>query len=123
MSDNPPWLPGQRAIIDRRTVVTIDRVTPSGRAVVGDRTFEANGFERRGGHKFRILKLEAITPEIDLIIRGTQALHAAHKELEAADNWLRRNLSTWGPRIPDAPDVDRAERLAAAIRQVMEGVG
>ena len=29
------WTVGQRAVIDRRTVVTVDRVTPAGRAVVG----------------------------------------------------------------------------------------
>jgi hypothetical protein len=117
-----PWLPGQRAIIDRRTVVTIDRVTPSGRAVVGDRTFHASGHRIRGGGL-----LEPLTPEIEaelaLVERGNEATRDAWRELTLAEKWLRLNFSSWGGRIPEAADVDRAERLAAAIRQVMEGVG
>jgi hypothetical protein len=115
---NAPWHAGQRAIIDRRTIVTIDRVTPKGWAVVGERRFGADG-RKIGG--LRTL-LEPLTPEIEaeiaLATRGNEASRDALGQIEAANSWLRQRFS-WNRRVTDAGDVEKAEHLAAAIRQVM----
>lgn len=120
----PQWQPGQRCVISRQTVVTIERVTPSGRAVAGDRTFGRDGIEICAGNPYGRPRLELLTPEIEaeiaLSARGRKADWAASAALLAADKWLRSALSSRNIRIPDAADVDRAERLAEAIKKVME---
>jgi hypothetical protein len=117
------WTVGQRAVINRNTVVTVDRVTPTGRPVVGNRTFDVNGIERVKGNPWRRPILEPLTAEIeaemDLARRADRASEAVHDALEVADRWVRDNLSAWNNTSPNVADVDRAERLAAAIRAVM----
>lgn len=119
------WQVGQQAVISRQTIVTIERVTPAGRVIAGGRTFDANGKERTGGDPYRRARLEPLTPEIqagmDLVVRGQKAGAAADAAFTSADRWLRRALSTWDRRIPEAADVEKAERLIAAIQSVMEG--
>ena len=123
MSEKPNgWQPGQRAVINRQQIVTIDRATPTGRAVVGDRRFAVDGYEiGRGG--FRQPLLELLTPEIEaemaLVVRGRSAGEGLSKALRDADGWLRNRFSIWGNFVPDAEAMDTAERLTAAIRQVM----
>lgn len=119
-----PWKVGQQAVIDRKTVVTIDRVSPSGRAVVGGRTFDVDGRERAGADRYSRSKLELLTPEIqaemDLVARVRRAARDADDAIKVAAYWLSGTLSQWRRRVPTAADVERAERLAAAIREVME---
>jgi hypothetical protein len=125
MSEKPNgWQSGQRAVIDRQRNVTIDRVTPSGRAVVGKQTFDPGGYEiTTTGDRWRRPKLEALTPEIEaemaLVIRERLAWSAANMALLDADRWLRNAASVWAHPVPEAADVDTAERLTAAIRQAM----
>jgi len=118
------WAVGQRATINRSTVVTVERVTPSGRAVVtGGRTFEPAGRERSGASYYQRARLEPLTDEIqaelDLVARARGISPIAAKAIEDADRWLRGALGTWGNRVPGIENVDRAERLAAAIREAL----
>lgn len=123
MSDETPtWHVGQQAVISRQTVVTVEKVTPSGRVTANGRTFDPTGKERTAGDPFRRAKLEPLTPEIqaemDLVVRGRAASAAAYAAITAADKWLA--LSSLGRNVPDAADMDKAEALIAAIRSVME---
>ena len=123
---NTIWEPGQRATIDRRRVVTIERVTPSGRAVLEGHTFGRDGREIATGDYYRRAVLELLTPGIEaemaLVVRGALASRAAIKALEDADRWLRDSFGSFDRRMPKAADVDTAERLVAAIRKAMKGV-
>lgn len=116
------WEPGQQAVIDRQRIVTIERVTPSGRAVFGTRTFDPDGRERSRGISAGYL--EPLTPEInaemELVTRGGAAAGSAYQALTDADLWLRQNFSSWGRRVPEAADVEKAERLVSAIREAMK---
>lgn len=122
---NAEFKPGQRAVISRVQIVSVDRVTPSGRVIVGDRTFNPDGYERAGGSRYHAARLEPLTPEIEseiqLVKRGAEASNAAAKAIASADAWLRRSFSVWGRhrRVPDAADVEKAERLIAAIKQAI----
>lgn len=118
------WKVGQRAVISRTRVVTIERVTPAGRVIADGRTFNADGSERSSGAPYNRPKLEPFTPEIqaemDLVIRGRKAANEAIVAVEMAEKWLRRTFSSWGGRsVPDAEDVEKAEKLTAAIQQVL----
>jgi hypothetical protein len=118
------WKVGQRAVISRTTVVTIERVTPTGRVTAGGRKFGAGGWEAVKSGSWRVPpRLELLTPEIEaemsLVVRGRAARLAAHAVLDDAYDWLRTVLDTWNGSVPDAEDVDKAERLAAAIQGVM----
>lgn len=123
-SDTTGWRVGQQVIINRQIMTTIDRVTPSGRIVANGRTFNADGRERSGGSSFRRAQLEHFTAdikaEIDLISRGREASRNAVAAIENADKWLRRAFGTWDKKVPDADDVAKAEKIASAIRQIME---
>lgn len=115
------WTPGQKAVIGRRTIVTIDRVTPSGRVIVGDRTFNPDGIERGVRDFVRLEPFTAeIEAEIDLVERGRKAA-AAIDNAEDAIRRMGRLASPWGNRTPDAADVEQAERLANAIQEVFSG--
>ena len=126
MSETPaaPWAAGQRAVIDRRHIVTIERVTPSGQAFVKGRYFGKDGYERTSGYPYNRAKLELLTPEIEaemeLLRRARQVRETAERAIQDAGIFTRDALSTFGGRIPETADVDLAERLAAAIRGVME---
>lgn len=117
------WEPGQRAVINRQHIVTIERVTPSGRAIVEKRTFECDGQERTNGSPYRRSKLEPLTSEIsaemELAERGKVATDAAYQALTDTDYWLQEIVSSWG-RVPEAADVEKVERLVSAIREAMQ---
>ena len=106
------WTPGQRAVINRSKIVTIDRVTPSGMAVVGDVRFSADGHNR-----VLCKKLEPLTPEIEaeieLFKRARIVGKLAHNAIEVARYWLMNN------NIPDAINIAKAERLVAAIKEIL----
>lgn len=118
------WHPGQQAVIGRQLIVTIERVTPSGRAIVGTQRFDRDGRELGTGDSYNRVRMEPLTPEIsaemELVTRGRAAAGSAYQALTDADLWLRQNFSSWGRRVPEAADVEKAERLVSAIREVMK---
>lgn len=125
------WKAGQEAVINRHTVVKIDRVTPTGRSVIGHRIFEADGRERTNGPWYRRSTLELLSPEIkaemELRERGQKVSVALMLALEGAKKWTHTALSSWSKNVPDKQDVEHAERLvalladAAALRKEIEG--
>jgi hypothetical protein len=127
MPDNPQtngWRPGQAAVIDRSRLVTINRVTKTGRAIVGTSTFDAYGHEILAGGGMRRAKLELLTDEIKaemaLQERSLQASRAAHAAVDAAEKWLRATFSVFRAGPTQLSDVERAEHLTAAIQVTME---
>lgn len=114
------WEVGQKAVIDRRLIVTIEKVSATGRATANGMVFDIDGFRRGDRSRFSIAKLEALTPEIqaemDLVARGIKVDNETASAIRAADNWLRQSFGGMGRRIPEIADVERAERLIAAIR-------
>ena len=119
------WRAGQQAVIDRNTIVTIERITPTGRIVVGDRHFDSDGTERKAGYrKSRIEPLTAeIQAEMALIERGYKARLAADKLIEKADKYVRTVLPTYSRRgVPEEADVVRVERIIAALAEAMADV-
>jgi hypothetical protein len=116
------WLPGQRATIDRQQIVTIDRVTKGGRAVVGDRQFAVDGKEcgYRGSDR-RLLEL--LTPEIETDMKLREKRKAifekARQATLRAEQWISKIYSPWRSFEPTDADVEKAERLAAAIARVI----
>ncbi len=120
LSDTTVWTIGQRATINRQRIVTIERVTRAGRAVVEGRTFEVSGRERIKGDTFRRPLLEPFTPEIqaemDLVDRGRKVFSEGHNLMEIAKRWLSVASSAWSRPVPEIEDVDRAEKLTAALR-------
>lgn len=121
------WRVGQRAVIDRTSVVTIERVTPSGRAITKDRTFDRDGHERSNAAPHRRSRLEPLTPEIEaemaLVQRSRRVRRDAFAAIEAADKWLRSAFPSWANGASDVADVEQAERLTAAILGVMNREG
>lgn len=125
---NPTWKIGDRVTINRRIVATVERLTPSGRVVVrhGDNlvTFEPCGTERASGYSRR--KIAHLTPEaeaeIALVARCAAVFPEAWRVVEAAERWVRHARPAWGKDIAEVADVDRAERLIAAIEAVLPEV-
>ena len=119
------WSVGQKAVINKTDIVVINRVTPAGRAIVENRTFDTDGNERPKREN-RTDKLEPLTPELeaemDLSRRGLAAEMAAYGAIGQAQTWLQRRLALWNRSAPNAADVDKAERLTAAIEQIMGSV-
>lgn len=118
------WQVGQQAVISRRLVVTIERVTPSGRVTANGRTFDKDGMERSGGDPWRRSKIELLTPEIqaemDLETRGNKARNDAYTAIDAASKWMRSTSGGLSRHIQQLADVEKTERLVAAIQGVLE---
>ena len=119
MSDSDEgWKPGQRCAIDRREIVTIDKVTPTGIAKVGIRSFSKNGFERGRGD-YRCPRLELLTPEIkaEMELRQRAILISSQfeKDVRQAEKWMREVLCIWSGRVPEAANVERAKRIMRAL--------
>ena len=114
------WTAGQRAVINRETIVTIERVTPSGRAVVtGGRVFNANGNERVQLSSWELpSKLEPLTDKVEAQIaykrERQETFCAVLNELDEAKAWARSYSIKATPA-----NVEKAERLLAAIKGVM----
>jgi hypothetical protein len=124
VSENKPkrWQAGQRAVIDRRTVVQIVRVTPSGRAIVGppggERTFEPSGFERvASGYRRARLEpwSEEIEAEIAHAIRTQKAFRALGEAVSELEKWMRDARPRWQRDFSELADVEAAERITKAI--------
>jgi hypothetical protein len=118
------WTIGQRCVINRDRIVTVERITPSGRVVADGRLFNADGTERRPTGRLRRDRLEPLTPEIEAEValreRAQDAYTEADKEVARAVKWMD-SLFGWG-RYKDrsADEVAKVETLAAAIRSVLE---
>jgi hypothetical protein len=118
-----PWHIGQRCVINRDRIVTVERITPSGRVVADGYLFNADGVERRPTGRSRRDRLEPLTPEIEaemaLRKRAQDAYTESDRGVERAVKWVN-NLFGWG-RYKDrsADEVAKAEALAAAIRSVL----
>lgn len=121
MQNETPWNVGQRVVIGRDTVATVARVTPGGRAIVNGRTFKATGWEYGGGYSGS--RLEPLTPsieaELNLIKTRWGAQQAVSKAIADTERWSRRKFSAWNRFVPEAADIDKAERLIAAIREII----
>lgn len=122
MKEKIVWQKSQRCVIDRSHIVTIDRVTPSGLAVVGTVKFDQWGRNRFS--KFYSSRLEPLTDEIAadmaLIDRGLAASAAAFKAIEIAEKWLRQRFNYYRRDTPEKIYVEMAERLASAISEAMK---
>ena len=120
------WQKGQKAVIDRRQVVMIDRVTPNGRARVGDRMFGIDGHERVRD-SWRHSYLEPLTPELEEIMarveRGrklSNILLSAIKKLEHFEHQSFGGVFDRGVKVPEAKVLEKAERLITAILAEIE---
>ncbi len=122
MNETTSWIVGQRATINRQQIVTVERVTPAGRAIVEGRTFEVSGRERTNGDFYSRPMLEPLTPEIqaemDLVARGRKVFPEAHSLMDTAKHWLQSEYSAWKHKIPKTEAMDRAEKLTAALRNL-----
>lgn len=118
------WIPGERAVINRRDVVTIERVTPSGRAVIDTSYFHPDGYQVTSSSRSRsfLQKWTAeIQAEIDLNARAHEVKDELIKEIEKAADFLRNRFHRWNGRITaEVSDVEMAERILAAIQAAME---
>lgn len=116
------WQAGQLVALNRRQVVPIKRVTPSGRAVIDwhgtERFFSAGGYERKAGYSNS--RIAALTPEIEdeiqMANRTQHAFSALVEALRDGEKWERNNHPRWGHDLAEPGAVEIAERLAAAIR-------
>ena len=102
--------------------VTIDRVTPSGRAVIGDQTYRKDGRQSGAGSSWALSSIEPITPEnqkrLELRGRWRIAMAGLENALDAAEK-VRRECSDHRS-VPSPAVIAKAERIAAAIRAAME---
>ena len=113
------WQPGQQAVINRREVVTIDRVTKGGMAVVGAIYYRPNG-RQNGGDR----TLEPWTPELqaeaDLAARSDNVKRRMHRAIDRS----RGQYTAWfgsffNPRTAAAEEIAKAEELIAAIGRIL----
>lgn len=129
--NNPTWTVGQEAVIDRREIVRIERVTPTGRVVAGGRTFNPGGTEwRRWDQRKACLELltAEVKAEIALVKRGNEASSEVARAINRSTKWLAvSSLYSFSGRsttpTPDIADVEKAEALAAAINAVIAEEG
>ena len=120
---NHTWTAGQRVVLGRDRIVTIDRVTPSGRAVIGDQTFRKDGCQiGEVPHWWLRSRIGPITPEnqgrVEFLDRWRIAIDNLWDALDAAGK-VRRECNDHRS-VPDPVAVAKAERIAAAIRAAME---
>ena len=81
------WTAGQQVVLFGswigHRVTTVDRVTPSGRAIIGDTTFNRNGYERSG--RYSRQHIEPATPE--LLARLTAEASLKERATGLRDRW------------------------------------
>lgn len=124
MSDVAPWYVGERVALGRREFATVDRVTPTGRAVVNKKTYAPNGRSRSRNDYGDEWKIEHVTPEIEAATIASIRRDVAHREisrvLEAATVWMNAKFGNFRRLTPPASDIEKAERLAEAIKAAMK---
>ena len=111
------WTVGQQVSLNRNSVVTIDRVTPSGRAFVGDRQYNPDGRERgAGNHGQR--GIEPLTPElvekIAMAERYRKARTLMHHAARNLNAWATEHCPFYSERVPDLAGIEQIERVASA---------
>lgn len=109
------WQVGQRVVIDRDSVATVEKVSPSGRATIGGRVYRPDGLQMGRGNRWRASRIEAATPELLALIalrRRHVGAHAAlSRAISAAERFDQNNRpSTFRPRDPDSAAVKKAAR-------------
>ena len=124
------WHAGQQVALDRTRIMVIDRVTPTGRAYIGERAFNPDGYERGGKSKGVWGKsasmIEALTPEITEIVQLAERWVSVRARSYTANNrlniWIRDHCSTYNRNTPKAEIIDIVERITAAINAVLPEV-
>lgn len=120
---NQNWKAGEEVVVARRQVLKIDRVTPTGRAVIGKTTFDASGRERGAYSNGRLL-IERPTPELLAIVADHDNAHAAWEGLYVATSrvrkWAGNTIFPMGAQsVPTTADYDIAARIVAAINEIL----
>lgn len=115
------WKQGDRVILGGE-VCTVDRVTPTGRVVVGKRQFNPDGRERGESYSRIRLWTESGQKEIDDREASRLATHRIKAAIQKAQRWVMDNGHQYtrfisGPvsRIMTAETIAVADRIAAAI--------
>ena len=124
------WTAGQQVALNRVCFATIDRVTPSGRAYIGERAFNPDGYERGGGSKgvwaWSASRIEALTPEMTEIVQLAERWRTIRNRANDANYrlnlWIRNHCSTYNRTTPKAEIIDTVERITAAINAVLPEV-
>ena len=119
MSETARWYVGQECVINRREIVRITGITPTGRLKVGTRTFNKHGNERGSTYS-----LEPLTEEIREEMRRRTDANEASVQLdgmrEKLKDWCYKTFSNFYSRKPpSAADIHRAKRLTAAIAEIL----
>lgn len=113
---------GQKVAINRTHVVIVEKVTPTGRATAGGMTFGADGIERSDAPLYARNRIEEITPEIKNVLERRRRARAVAPELFDILNrvtaWVHNTVSAKS-YAPAMDAVEKAERLNAAIREIM----
>jgi hypothetical protein len=113
------WEAGQRAFFNGE-IVTIERVTPSGRAVAGGQFFDPDGRQRgdRYGEPLMIL-----TPELEARVNWTARAMRVSNDLARAirkvETVSARAYSSWKRVAGSEEDIAKAEALLAAMRAAL----
>ena len=120
------WFVGQEVSIDGRKIGTISHVTPKGRATVNNIVYDQDGWEREAGSiSTPRNKIEPLTPEIkaqiEVYLRSKAARYASKEAVREATRWLEKHfiVTPFRGEIASVADVEKAERLAAAITEIL----
>ena len=93
------WTAGQQVVLNRQLVLTIKRVTPSGRAVLENGvSFRPSGIQVNGDH-WHPNQIEPLTPEIETYMRDAartaqassamvDAIEQAERMIAAIHGWI-----------------------------------
>lgn len=119
----PRWQVGQRVVVNRSRIATIDRVMAHGIAVVEREKYRPNGYRvgpyRGWGDIPQILPL---TPELEakvvLYQRVSRSRSKAFAAIETAEKWIR----TIDPSRASQEDAGKIDCLISAIYSVVECV-
>jgi hypothetical protein len=125
MSPKYEWKPGQMVAVNRRRIATVERVTPTGRAIVNGTTYRPDGLELADS-TYRTV-IVPLTPEVEAEIahamRSQDAFGGLARAIDAASEWNRWNRPKWGNDTADPAAVELAEKLTAAICALIPGGG
>ena len=125
MSGDYKWQVGQRVVLNGRTVETVERVTPSGRAIVCGSTYGADGWRRGDSDYTRNLIVPAtdeLLAKLALRNHAESVYAAARRAADRAERYARALLPWGGLQLGAVTesDVEKAERLTAAINAILQ---
>lgn len=119
------WEAGQKAAIGTE-IVTIERVTATGRAVVGGRTFRFDGSEisKRRYHRAYLRPLTPdVAEEIELKKQTESVRERLYTAVTKVERWHRNNFPAYYKDIVATREqISAANRLAEAIENAMKDV-